>query len=135
MITTAQPVAGNCQWGSFRVYFGFWHPLLSNGLDVELIDSEILPDAFELRQNYPNPSNPSTTIDFAIPRGDRVTLTVYNVLGQLIAVLAEQYLSAGTYRVTWDGRDRAGNELASGVYLYRLQAGSHSEIKKMLFLK
>lgn len=135
MITCGQPVAGDCESAGFKLFLGFWQPLLAHAVDAELIGSETLPTAFELKQNYPNPFNPSTTITFAIQRSDWIRLSVHNCLGQLVTNLANQYLGPGNYHVTWDGLDNTGNAVASGIYFYKLQAGNMLETKKMLLLK
>ncbi len=90
-----------------------------------------LPASFALNQNYPNPFNPATEISFALPMAGDVTLEIYNVVGQRIATLVdgEQY-PAGSHAITWDAA-----EFASGMYLYRLQAGEFVETKKMIMLK
>ncbi len=77
---------------------------------------------FALMQNYPNPFNPSTTISFSLPEASNVTLAIYNLRGQLIRTLHSGALSAGHHRMVWDGRDSHGVKVASGVYLYRLEA-------------
>ncbi len=89
-----------------------------------------LPAGYVLRQNYPNPFNPNTTIKFSIPKTEFVTLKVYNLLGQEVATLVSETLNIGSYSYTWDA-----DQLASGVYLYKLQAGDFVETKKMIFLK
>jgi len=96
---------------------------------------EILPYKFELSQNYPNPFNPVTTIEYSLLRRSHVTVEVYNVLGQKVRSLIDREESAGSYTVTWNGNDNSGIPVASGVYLYRFQAGDHIETKKMLLLK
>jgi hypothetical protein len=96
---------------------------------VEEINS-ITPIDFSLSQNYPNPFNPSTTINFTIPGSEFVTLKVYNILGSEVATLVNGNLSAGAYKFSFDAQN-----LASGVYLYELNAGSFREIKKMNLLK
>ena len=85
---------------------------------------------FSLAQNYPNPFNPSTTIHYNIPSGTMVTLTVYNVLGQKVREMVNEYKSPGEYEVKVDMK-----EYNSGIYFYKFQAGSYSEIKKMVLLK
>jgi hypothetical protein len=89
-----------------------------------------VPDAYALMPNYPNPFNPSTAIGYAIPEDGQVTLSVYNVLGQEIQTLVDDYQSAGTYTVMWDGRD-----LTSGIYFYTLRAGDYNETRKMVFMR
>jgi photosystem II stability/assembly factor-like uncharacterized protein len=92
--------------------------------------STIVPNKFSLFQNYPNPFNPSTTIEFSLPRSSYVTLKVFNLLGQEVATLTGQNFTAGSYSVEWNAKG-----VASGVYLYRLVAGSFVDTKKMLLLK
>jgi hypothetical protein len=92
--------------------------------------SGVTPSNYSLEQNYPNPFNPSTTINFTIPNSEFVTLKVYNILGSEVATLVNENLTAGAYRFSFEAQN-----LASGVYLYELTAGSFREIKKMNLLK
>jgi choice-of-anchor A domain-containing protein/uncharacterized repeat protein (TIGR01451 family) len=89
-----------------------------------------LPKEFELNQNYPNPFNPTTTIEFSISKREFVTLAVYNVLGQVVRALVDQELDEGNYSFTIDAHD-----LASGVYIYKLQSPTGSMTKKMILQK
>jgi hypothetical protein len=102
-------------------------------------DEPVIPDAFILDQNYPNPFNPSTTISFTISgasaSGRNVSLSVYNVLGQHVATLVDEPLAAGRYEVQWDGRNKSGQRVASGLYLYCMVAGERQETRKMVLLK
>ena len=93
-------------------------------------DRDQRPTSFEVYQNYPNPFNPSTVIEFALPKQSTVELRVYNVLGQEVATLAHGTYAAGTHTVNF----KADN-LAGGLYFYRLQAGSYVDVKKMLLIK
>ena len=88
-----------------------------------------------LSQNYPNPFNPTTTIAFSLATRGRVSVRVYNVAGELVRTLANGQHAAGPHAVTWDGRDEAGSPVSSGVYFYKLVAGSFSQTKKMVLLK
>ncbi len=94
-------------------------------------DNTNLPTQFELKQNYPNPFNPGTVIEFTLPKSTRVTLKVYNLLGEEVATLLEnQHLTPGTHRV-----DFRAHSLTSGVYFYKLQTPEYSQIRKMCLLK
>ena len=91
--------------------------------------SENIPSEFKLFQNFPNPFNPKTNIEFSIPKSEFVTLKVYNALGEEVATLVSEKLAAGQYKYDWDA-----SGLASGVYLYKLQTENFVEIKKMLLI-
>ena len=94
------------------------------------------PEAFSLADNFPNPFNPATMIQYALPQAADVELTVYNVVGQPVRTLIAEYQSAGRYAVEWDATDDSGHSLSSGMYFYRLQAGGEfREVKKMLLLR
>ncbi len=102
-----------------------WFPQF---LAVEQIDN--VPATFELLQNYPNPFNPATTIRFKLDKSGLTTLSIYNVLGQKIETLVNEELPPGTHQATFNA-----SKLASGVYFYKLEAGSYSNVKKMMLLK
>jgi len=89
-----------------------------------------LPNEVALDQNYPNPFNPSTTISFSLPMASNVNLTIYNVLGQRVATLVNNHLDAGSHTLSFNAA-----KFASGVYFYRLEAGSYVALKKMMLLK
>jgi hypothetical protein len=93
------------------------------------------PTVFALDQNYPNPFNPSTTIRYQLPQDQKVTLEVYNVLGQRVTTLVNEAQAAGTYLLQWDATNDQGYRVSSGVYFYRLQAGSFVESRKMLLIR
>ena len=88
------------------------------------------PTSFILGQNYPNPFNPATTIEFSLPVAEHVTVTVYNAIGEKMAVLIDARLSQGHHRVRFDGR-----LFSSGIYFYEVKAGHASQIKKMMLMK
>ncbi|MCL4279082.1 MAG: T9SS type A sorting domain-containing protein, partial [Ignavibacteriaceae bacterium] len=93
---------------------------------------------FELYQNYPNPFNPSTVIGYQLPVSSDVTLTIYDVLGNEVVTLVNEYRPAGSYEVEFNTSElpsRSGSALTSGVYFYRLSAGNYSETKSMILLK
>jgi hypothetical protein len=89
-----------------------------------------LPAAFSLKQNYPNPFNPVTNIVYTLPSTQKVLLKIYDVLGREIKILVNEEQSAGTHNISFDARN-----LSSGIYFYRLEAGSHIQVHKMLYLK
>ncbi|MBI1933735.1 MAG: T9SS type A sorting domain-containing protein [Ignavibacteriales bacterium] len=89
-----------------------------------------LPQEFSLSQNYPNPFNPTTKISFSLPKSGNVKLSVYNIIGQEVATLINATKSAGNYDVIWDAKD-----ISSGIYIYKLDAGTTSIVKKMTLLK
>jgi hypothetical protein len=96
---------------------------------------EAIPTVYALEQNYPNPFNPSTDIRYAMPQSGNVQLVIYNMLGQEVRTLVSGQMEQGTHLVRWDGKDNSGRTLSSGVYLYRMQAGSFIASHKMLLLK
>lgn len=98
-------------------------------------DENVIPAGYELFANYPNPFNPETSIKYALPIGSRVTLVVYNVLGQQVAILVNADQQAGSYTVRWDGVTDSGIRAASGVYFYQLCAGTYISTKKMVLTK
>ena len=110
----------------------------ADGRDMEVTyvaKGATLPANFTLHQNYPNPFNPETRIDFDLPSSSRVSLTVYNMLGEQVSVLINDVLPAGTHSIVWDGRDDRGHAVASGVYLYRIESDLGQSTRKMMLLK
>ena len=101
---------------------------------VKVVSNKV-PQSYALEQNYPNPFNPSTTIDFSIPKTGVVNVSVYNSIGQLVKVLANNNYAPGTYKITWDGLNNEGNEVASGVYFYKLTSKDYVRTMKMMLLK
>mgnify|MGYP005725908777 CR=1 FL=1 len=98
--------------------------------DIEDNENPTIVSEFNLEQNYPNPFNPETNIRYSLPKSAPVTLRVFNILGQQVALLVNQQQTAGAYTVTFDGRD-----LSSGVYFYQLEAGDFRQVKKMLLAR
>ena len=96
---------------------------------------EAEPQTFSLAQNLPNPFNSTTIIGFALPTQTQVELAIYNLAGQKVTTLVEGARRAGNYTLSWDGRDSQGKDQASGVYFYRLRAGHHTQLKKLLLLR
>lgn len=94
-----------------------------------------VPRVYSLGQSYPNPSTGALRIDYALPRESRVRLNVYNVSGQLVRLLKNETEKAGTYQVSWDGKDMQGKRVASGVYLYRMEAGAFAKTMKLVVVR
>lgn len=99
----------------------------------------VIPDKFALSQNHPNPFNPSTEISYSVPRhregAQRVSLTIYNLLGQPIRTLVDEMHAPGIYTAAWDGRDDFGREVTSGIYIYQLTSGDYRQSMKMALVK
>jgi hypothetical protein len=115
--------------GSMTVYQS--ETISYSELNVTGIDnSKTIPNEFILEQNYPNPFNPTTTIQFQVPNSSSINITVYNILGNEVATLLNEKKPAGSYKV-----DFSAAGLSSGIYFYKLQAGSFVEMKKMILMK
>ncbi|MFQ5708436.1 MAG: T9SS type A sorting domain-containing protein [bacterium] len=121
-------VAGTGGW------LDFYHNDSAVGIDTEL---KSVAKTIYLKQNYPNPFNPETSIEYELAESGRVRLTIYNLLGQQVRTLVDEWQRAGRYRVRWDGRGAGGRtQLASGVYVYELRVGEAAvQRKKMVLLQ
>jgi hypothetical protein len=111
----------------------FWNDSIKDKADTTTgiaLKAPEIPQQFSLKQNYPNPFNPTTTIEFDLPKTSEVSLKVFNILGEEVATLVSDRLSAGSYSYEWDA-----SQLASGVYLYRLKVGDYVETRKMVVMK
>lgn len=121
------------EWGDTR---GLWEITLPvNDMTAVEESADALPNESVLLQNYPNPFNPSTTIEYQVKAFSPVELNVYDALGQKVRTLVATSQHPGFYRMHWDGRTDAGAAAASGVYIYRLKAGSHIETRRLTLLK
>ena len=103
-------------------------------ISVRIVEWEI-PTAYRLAQNYPNPFNPETTISYDVVKTGAVRLSVYALTGQLVRTLVDGERPAGSYSVTWDGRDDASRDVASGLYLCRMEAGEYRAARKLLLVR
>ncbi|MCK4330598.1 T9SS type A sorting domain-containing protein [candidate division WOR-3 bacterium] len=133
-----QSVIGKCEGTSYKASLGFWSPWTKGGavgVEEEFTEPNEFPQVFSLSQNYPNPMGYRTTIKYSLPKSSRVELKVYNIYGQLIKTLVNELQKAGYYTVGWNGRDNASKEVSNGIYLYRLEAGSYTETRKMILIK
>ena len=98
-------------------------------------DPVAYPYLAELRYNYPNPFNPSTTIDFVVHKDSPILLEVFNLRGQLISTLVDGYYTSGEHSVVWEGLDSNGSSVGSGVYFYRLVSGDYVDVQRMVLMK
>ncbi|MCB9066369.1 MAG: T9SS type A sorting domain-containing protein [Calditrichae bacterium] len=98
-------------------------------------NSTAVPNQFEVFQNYPNPFNPVTEIRYQLPERSTVEIAIYNALGQKIKTLLSQTQEAGSHRIVWDATNNSGEVVSSGIYFYRVSAGSVSEMKRMVLLR
>ena len=117
--------------GNLTIRFG--QGLLDNSASPA--QSGELPKAFSLGQNSPNPFNPSTTISYQVSEPSQVEINVYDIRGAKVRSLVNEFTQSGSYKVHWDGSDSSGRKVSSGVYFYRMRAGSFEVIKKMVLLK
>ena len=102
---------------------------------VGVEDKNEIPTSYNLYQNYPNPFNPNTEIKFALPHSSNVQLKIFDILGREVAELVNENYSAGSYTVSWNGKNNSGIEVPSGIYIYTIRANEFSSSKKMMLLK
>jgi len=102
--------------------------------DISGEDNKTTPYKYRLYQNYPNPFNPETVIEFELPEPDRVKIVVYDLLGEVVKVLADRVYPKGISRVRWDGTDEFGKHVSAGVYFYRMEVGKFTDSRKMVLL-
>jgi hypothetical protein len=117
-------------WGGPASYFFVAHDSIKGIISSEVAVEEAGPAAFAVDQNSPNPFNPSTTINFTIPAAGNVSIDVYNVAGQKVDTIANEFMGAGSHSVTWNA-----NGLSAGVYFYTVKTGDLSKTVKMTLLK
>ena len=119
----------------YATNYNVW-PSISFSFEENLsIDNKLLPNAFALHQNYPNPFNPKTVIRYDLPKEATVKILIYDMLGRLVATLADNKHSAGFKQVHWDATNRFGKKVSAGLYLYTIQADDFRQTKKMILLK
>lgn len=115
---------------------GYFKTLIDPGGVTDIHKALDIPQEYSLNQNYPNPFNPQTTLRFTIPKSELIELKVFNIQGQLIRTLVNEVKPAGSYQATWNGENETGIAQASGIYFYRLKAGTQFvETKPMVLLR
>jgi hypothetical protein len=125
-----QGFVGTIQQGNTRIESGFFADTLIRRTITSAVKELLVPLTYLLRQNFPNPFNPSTNISFSLPTRSFVSLKVIDLLGREVATIVSEEMSAGNYSRQWNA-----NGFSSGVYFYRLQAGSFIETKKLILLR
>ena len=128
--TLGQPAIGPAGNSDNAQQAGFWYTTFELVTSVEQIEDDLLPTEFRLEQNYPNPFNPSTTIQFAVPKNSHVTINIYDILGREVATLIDDEYQPGRYKVVFEA-----GQIASGLYVYRIQAGDFLQTRKLMLLK
>jgi hypothetical protein len=104
--------------------------------ETGISENNVVDHSDNILTNYPNPFNPETAISFSIQEESKINLSIYNIKGQLVKVLINNYQNAGEHSIIWDGRDSSGNRVSSGIYLYKLNVNDKTKtVKKCLLLK
>jgi len=122
----------NCRYSIDEVVF-----CLNDGTGITDVDGNqtIMPLTYKLENNFPNPFNPTTEIEYAIPVSNHVSIDIFNSLGQKVKTLVDRHMTAGTYKVIWDATNDVGNKVPSGLYFYRMRSSHFNSIKKMTLIK
>jgi len=127
MITNSSGAREGIHIDDFSVYWESQTGITDNDL--------IVPNRFDLSQNYPNPFNASTRISFTLGKSGLTQLTIYDILGRNVKTMLSETMTAGYHDIIWNGKDDSGNNVASGIYLYRLQAEDVNFIKRMTLIR
>ncbi len=120
-------VIGAAEYGDIILW---WENTLITYIEVPNFSSTYFPNDFTLKNNFPNPFNPSTTIEYSLPKAANVRIEVYNVAGQKIETLLNNAIKAGHHEIEFNAQN-----LSSGIYFYRMQAGEFHQVKKMILIK
>ena len=126
--TLNQTVTGKMENSNYTHFAGFWRGAYHiTSIEDLLFD---LPTAYKVYQNYPNPFNPSTIIKYDLPKASKVKIVIYNILGQKVVALIDDFKPAGRYSETFNA-----SNLSSGIYFYSIEADGFSKVKRMIFAK
>ena len=126
------------EWTTSAVAVDQFFTIEEGSLTTVRVDKKNLsgiPKEYALFQNYPNPFNPTTTIRYQLPKSGRLTLKIYNLMGQEIISLVDEKKESGKYKIEWDGLNRDGHAAGTGLYLVRMSASKITVSKKILLLK
>jgi len=135
LVSTTRDTAANTVTFSTN-HFSVWALAAVGPAGIDGYQEVAPPRSFSLRQNFPNPFNPNTTIAYEVPEQTHITLTIYNLLGQEVVRLVDQVQAAGRYEVAWHGVNSRAAGVASGIYMYRITSGSgYTETRRMTLLK
>lgn len=129
-VTVGQSITGQSSNESIMTSSGFWYPAIKVISSVEQLQNIGLPKEFRLDQNFPNPFNPTTTIQFALPKRSEVSLRLFDILGRVVATLVDEELQPGEYKVVFEPVG-----LPSGMYFYRIQTEGFVKTMKLMLLK
>jgi hypothetical protein len=122
---------------------GYFNGVISNislwnyAIPVTPVENEQfnIPADYGISNNFPNPFNPSTTINYSVPGASNVNITVYDINGQVVKNLLNEFKNSGSYSLNWDGKNDSGSTVSSGTYFYQIQIGNFVQTKKMILLK
>ncbi len=129
--------SGDYTYNVITIYDGEWESEMSNGAFVAHtdVDNLLKPGVTELTGNYPNPFNPTTTISFSIEEAGHVSINIYNMKGQLVKTLVNEYLDSAYHNVSWNGKDNSSKTVSSGIYFYKMRSSNYTATKKMILMK
>jgi len=109
--------------------------VLGQSMSIDRIDG-LVPGVFELSQNFPNPFNPNTQIQFSLGKEDIVSLNIYDIQGRLVqSLISNSYFPSGYHQISWDGKNNVGTQVPSGMYLYKLVSENKTITRKMVLMK
>ena len=118
-------------WGTICTKSGTW----SVSRITSIVEDQDIPVEYKLVQNYPNPFNPITTIVYQLPQTSEVNIMIFDIMGNKVQTLVSETQTAGAKSVVWNGTDKFGKQMSSGIYIYRLKADDYVKSRKMVFMK
>ncbi len=115
--------------------FSYSRTAVTTSVDMITDDGSVLPDKYTLQQNFPNPFNPRTAIQYELPNHELVQIVIFDLLGRQVKRLVDSYQDAGTRSIFWDATNDNGQQVSAGIYIYQLQVGGFFQTRKMVLLK